>query len=139
MPRRGVAITQTKAPRRGRIKARSHVRRSPSFNAGTIKTGTATNSGSVATAPTITVTGPQTPATIYFQNATQGKTIWVNQTVGSGHTLTIDFSARTVTLDSSVLSGVLTVDSRWWDLSPGANTINSNVAATVTWRAASTN
>lgn len=134
MPRRAVPVQRYVAPKPRKVRAHSSARRNPAYRAGVVYTGTATNSGTVATNPTITVTGPVTPTSLFFENATAGKTIWINCAVGSGQTLTVDFGARTVRLNSTVQTNVLTADSRWWDLASGANTLRSNVAAAVTWR-----
>lgn len=134
MPRRAVPVQRFRAPRHRSTPQRSVGARNPSHRAATVYSGTITNSGTVATAPSISIAGPLTTPTVYFENATAGKTVWVNVTVGSGQTLVVDFAARTVTLAGVLLSGVLSVDSRWWDLAPGANTVRSNVTATITHR-----
>lgn len=136
MPRRAVAQQRITVPKRRPVQPRRRVRtvRNPSYRAATVYSATVTNGGIIATSPTISIAGPVTPSTIYFENATAGKTVWINQTVGSGQTLSVDFSTRTVTLSGTTVTGVVTVDSRWWDLAPGANTVRSNVAATVTHR-----
>lgn len=137
MPRRGTAV-QRNAPARRRpvtpVATRAKRRiRNPSYRAQTVYSGTVTNAGTVASPNfTISIAGPVTPSAVYFENATQGKTVWLTIAPASGQTLTVDFYARTVTLAGVTQSGVVTSDSRWWDLSSGANTIRSNVAATVT-------
>lgn len=134
MPRRAVSqqrSTQRRIPRRS---SGSTFLRNPSYRTATVYTATVTNGGSLPTAPSISIAGPVAAASMYFENATAGKTVWVNTTVGSGQTLTVDFSTRTVTLAGATLSGVVSVDSRWWDLAPGNNTVRSNVGASVSFR-----
>ena len=135
MPRRAVAVQRFTARRPAIIRARSRLRRNPAYRAGTVYSASVTNAGSTASPSfTVSIAGPVTPTGVYFENATQGKTVWISTAPASGQTLTVDFSTRTVTLAGSTLSGVVTIDSRWWDLSAGVNTIRSNVAATVTHR-----
>lgn len=134
MPRRAVA--QQRFVRRASL-ARSSVSthvRNPSYRAGTTFTATVTNAGTVVTAPTISYTAVGSWVSVFFTNVTAGKTIWVNQSLTNGQVLVVDFSARTVTVDGVAVSGVLSVDSRWWDLAVGANTIRSNVPASVSHR-----
>lgn len=133
MPRRAVSQQRftprrSLAPRRGR----SSVTRNPAYRAATVYSATVTNSGTVATAPTISYTATGSVASVYFLNATAGKTIWINQPLVNTDVLSVDFAARTVTLNGVTVSGVLSVDSRWWDLAPGANTVRSNVPASIT-------
>ena len=136
MPRAVQRMTQRRSPR-PRDGAHRNVR-NPSYRTATVYSGTANNTGVSATAPTITIAGPVAASTVYFENATAGKTVWINITVGSGQTLSVDFSTRVVTLAGVTQTGVVSIDSRWWDLAAGNNTIRSNVAATVTWRPAYT-
>lgn len=137
MPRRAVPQQRFVAPKRRPVKARSRVRRNPSFRAGTTYSGTATNLGTVATAPTFTYTSTGAYASVFLENATAGKTVWLAQALVNGDVLSVDFLARTVTLNGSTVSAV-TGESRWWDLAPGANTIRSNIPAAVEWRNAYT-
>lgn len=132
MARRGVAQQVHRAPRRQVTGGRSTSFRNRA--AATTYTATVTNNGSVATSPTISIDGPLTPTTVFFENVTAGKTVWINQAVGAGETLSVDFSTRTVTLEGVTVSGVVSVDSRWWELAPGNNTIRSNVGASVSHR-----
>ncbi len=104
-------------------------------------TQVATNIGTVSTKPVITVTGPvDTPV---IQNVTQGSLLKVNVVLASGDTLTIDTDARSVMLNGTASRrSSLSVDSTFWDLSPGANTIKYSAAAatastaTLAWRSA---
>lgn len=134
MPRRGVAQQVHRAPRRQATSGRTVNFRNPAARSATTYTATVTNSGSVATSPTISIDGPLTATSVFFENVTAGKTVWINQTVGAGETLSVDFSTRTVTLEGVTVTGVVSVDSRWWELAPGGNTIRSNVAASVSHR-----
>ena len=134
MPRRAVS-QQVYRARPTRQPSRSTTsQRNPA--AGTTYSGTVTNSGTVETAPTITVSGPA--AAPFFENVTAGKTVWVNVAVPSGQDLVVDFATKTVTLNGVTQSNAVGVDSRWWTLAPGANTIRSNVAASVSHRDAFT-
>lgn len=134
MPRRGVAQQVHSAPRRQATSGRTTTFRNPAARSATTYTATVTNSGSVATAPTISIDGPLAPTTVFFENVTAGKTVWINQAVGAGETLSVDFATRTVTLEGVTVSGVVSVNSRWWELAPGDNTIRSNVGASVSHR-----
>lgn len=134
MPRRGVAQQSFRAPRRQASIGRTTTVRNPAGRTATIFSGTVTNGGTIATHPIISIAGPVAPSTIYFENATAGKTVWINQAVADGQTLTVDFATRTVTLAGVSVTGAVSIDSRWWELAPGANTIRSNVAASVSHR-----
>lgn len=135
MPRRAVPQQRFTAPRHRAIRARSKSRRNPNYRTPTTYSNTVTNSGTVASADfTISIAGPVTPTSVYFENTTQGKTVWITLAPASGQTLVVDFYARTVTLAGVAQTDALTSDSRWWDLSAGANTIRSNVGATVAAR-----
>lgn len=135
MPQRAVRQQRSTQRRSARQrKGTTRFVRNPNYRTSTVFSGTITNTGTIATAPSISIAGPVVPASIYFENATAGKTVWINQAVASGQTLTVDFSTRTVTLAGATVTGVVTIDSRWWELAPGANTVRSNVAASVTHR-----
>ena len=132
MPRRVVAAQRFSAPARRAVRPRSSTLRNPLTQ--TVFSATVTNSGTVASAPVISIAGPLSTPTVYFENATADKRVTLNITVGAGQTLSVDFATRIVTLASVEQSGVVTVESRWWDLAPGANTVRSNVAASVSHR-----
>lgn len=106
--------------------------RNPSYRNPTVYTGTVTNAGTVATSPMITVTGPVSGASVFLENVTARQTVWVNVTVGAGQELVVNFSTKAVTLDGVALAAsVVSIGSRWWLLSPGANTVRSNAQASV--------
>lgn len=134
MPRRN-GFKQFVAPKR-RPKQRPHsrVRRNVAGLTASSYSATVTNSGTVESGRlTLTVTGPSS-AGVYFENATQGKTVWVDTTVPAGQALTVDFATKTITLNGVDISTTVTGESRWWTLSPGANTVRSNVAVSVSHR-----
>lgn len=79
------------------------------------------NGGTVASPPTLTITGPGTNFTI--QNITTGKTMKLNTTLSSGETVVFDVVDRTVTKGSNQnLYG--SFSGSWWELEPGDNEIN---------------
>lgn len=134
MPRRAVRqqrYTHRSRPSRPGV---SNAVRNPSFRGGSTYTATVTNAGTLPTAPTISYTATGSVVSVYFTNATAGKTVWINRALVNTDVLSVDFAARTVTLNGSTLSDVVSVDSRWWDLAVGANTVRSNVPASVTHR-----
>lgn len=135
MPRRAVA-QQRHAPPKRQVSSPSSrsVGRNPAYRAGTVYTAAVTNAGTLPTAPTFTFTSAASHASVYFENVTAGKTVWLTQALVNGDVLSVDFDARTVTLNGTVLTNVVTAESRWWDLAPGANTVRSNIAASVTHR-----
>lgn len=133
MPRRATSQQAFRARPVRRARGRVLHSRNPSFNDATAYSATVTNSGTLAVSPTITETGITGPTTVYFENATAGKTVWINVPAGSG-TLVVDFATRTVTFAGSTVTGVVADGSRWWTLAPGANTVRSNVSASVAHR-----
>ncbi len=102
-------------------------------------TQVATNAGTVTTKPVITITGPvDTP---FIQNITEGSFLKIGVVLGAADTLTIDTDARSIMLNGTASRrSALSVDSVWWDLQPGPNTLLYSAAAqtasiaTVTWR-----
>lgn len=100
-----------------------------------------TNAGTIATKPVITLTGPvDTP---FIQNVTSGAFLKFNLTLAAGETLTIDTDSRSVVLNGTASRrSALSIDSTWFDLAPGANTLLYSAAAftasiaTVNWRSA---
>lgn len=113
-------------PRRAAA-GRSIAGRNPAGRAGVVYSGVATNTGAVATPPTIEVAGPS-PASFFLRNATAGRTVWVSYAVPSGQTLVVDFAARTATISGSPVAAIAGAQ-EWWDLAPGANTIESSAPA----------
>lgn len=128
MPR---TVVRGRRPTRSR--SRSVVARPPRTYA--VFSATVTNAGTVAAGPSVDVAGP-TAAGWILRNATTGQTLHVNYAVPSGRTLTVDLKARTLTLDGgSVVTGAVDlVNSTWWTLAPGANTVQASVAAIVRHR-----
>lgn len=104
-------------------------------------TAVATNVGTYPTKPVVTLIGPvDTP---YVQNTTTGQFLKFNIVLATGDTLAIDFDARSVVLNGTASRrSALSVDSQWFDLNPGSNTLLYSAAgftastATVTWRSA---
>lgn len=133
MPRVGGSAHRTAAPRRGQPRQRERDFRNGSYTSQTVYSGTCTNSGTVNSFPTVTVTGPAGP-TVYVTNATEAKTVTLNLTVPGGQSAVVDFGARTVILNGVTQTGVLATGSSWWDLQSGANSVQSNYPAQVTWR-----
>ena len=128
---RAVPRQRFAAPKHCAIAPTSKVFRS---RPGTEFSGTVTNAGTAPTPPTFTYTSTGSYASVYFANATSGKAVWLTLPLVNGDVLTVDFSARTVTLNGSTVANVVTAASRWWDLEVGANTVRSNVPATVKHR-----
>ena len=96
---------------------------------------TVTNVGVVATSPSVDVAGP-TGAGWFLRNATSGLSLHINYAVPAGRTLTVDLKTRTLTLDGgTVVTGAVDLaNSTWWQLAPGANTVQASVPATVRHR-----
>lgn len=126
-----IVVARGRRPTRSRPRA---VTPRPS-RAGTVYSATVTNAGAVATSPSVDIAGP-TGAGFILRNATSGQTLHVNYSVASGRTLTVDFKTRTLTLDTgAVVSGVVDLaNSTWWQLAPGATTVQASVPATVRHR-----
>lgn len=78
------------------------------------------NSGKFETRPVITVHGPVTAPVI--ANATYGSRVSFSQvTLAAGDTLAVDFDARAGLYNGAYRSADL--DSAWWTLWPGSNTV----------------
>jgi len=116
----------------------------PNITFGNTSTGgeqSLSNAGSFSTSPTVKIVGPVTDPRLI--NVTSGDTFHWEGTVPSGSYLLVDMGTRTVLLNgtASRYSG-LTSASVFWDLAPGASSIqyraNAYTAstATVTWRSA---
>lgn len=138
MPRRAVPRQVFQRPAARRVHSGTRTSRNLNYRHSVVYTATLTNLGPVDTYPTATIAGPITAATVYFENATSVKTVAVATSVPNGQTLTVNFQARTVTLNGVDITSQVTIDSRWWALAPGANLVRSNVAATVTFRSTTT-
>lgn len=86
------------------------------------KTETITNTGDLPSAPVITAPGPFVDPKI--SNDTAGKYLnFDGLTVASGETLTVDMGARTAEVDGASVFSKLTLDSEFWDLATGNNTV----------------
>lgn len=84
------------------------------------KSGTVTNSGTVATWPKIQVTGPTTG--FYVRLGSQ--VVHVSYQVPSGQVFLLDFATRQATLDGNAITGlVYTAGSEFFQLEPGNNTV----------------
>jgi hypothetical protein len=84
---------------------------------------TASNVGSVATYPTISITGPITNPIL--TNATSGKVLSLTRTIAAGDRVDLDFTNRTIKTQagSSVYSSLNYTTSEWWPINPGSNSI----------------
>lgn len=80
------------------------------------------NDGGVEIYPIITLTGSLTNPII--TNQTSGLYLKINYTLAAGDTIIVDMRNKTMTLNnSSSLLSTKTVDSNWWPLSVGNNSI----------------
>lgn len=101
--------------------------------------GTIANAGNIGAPPTFVLTSPTN--TITLTNSTTSEVLTLTGLSGAG-TVTVDFSAKTVTAtsgDSNRYSAVSFPSSVWWELIPGNNTVAvSGATATngVRWRSA---
>lgn len=100
------------------------------------------NDGNFPTRPVVTITGPVDFPKLL--NASTGQHLTLNLSLPAGHTLVIDFDARTVLLDGTASRySALTPDSEWWEIGPGATlvqffgaTFQANARAALRWRSA---
>lgn len=81
-----------------------------------------TNAGDAYIYPQIKIEGKVTNPII--TNVTENKFVKINVTTSSTDELIIDLNERIVTLNGSSILSYRTLDSSWWGLSPGGNTIN---------------
>jgi hypothetical protein len=101
---------------------------------------TLTNNGTVATRPTVTLTGPLVDPVI--ANVTAMRSLSFTITLAAGDTLTIDFDRRTALLNGTASRGnTLTSSAAWWELAPGGNDVaftagGGTGTAEVRWRSA---
>ena len=84
---------------------------------------TATNVGSVATFPTISIQGPITNPIL--ANLTTGKTLSLTRTIAAGDRVDLDFTNRTIKTQAgtNIYSSLNYTTSEWWSINPGANFI----------------
>jgi hypothetical protein len=81
---------------------------------------TATNAGTIATRPVITLYGPLVDPVI--ANLTAMRTLSFTLTLASGDYLEVDFDRRTVLLNGTASrTSALTSTAAWWELAPGGN------------------
>ena len=99
------------------------------------------NVGTTSTLPVLTVFGPATNPTFY--NFSAGGALVLNYALAAGHFITLDFAEKTATLDgvTNIYSAVDFVNSQWWPMVPGDNSIRWNATGTtgssslrVNWR-----
>lgn len=83
----------------------------------------ASNVGSVATFPTISVLGPVTNPVL--TNSTSGKVLSLTRTIAAGDRVDLDFTNRTIKTQAgtSIYSALNYTTSEWWPVNPGANTV----------------
>jgi hypothetical protein len=81
---------------------------------------TATNAGTIATRPVVTLNGPLVDPQI--ANLTAMRTLSFTLTIASGDYLVVDFDRRTALLNGTASrSSALTSTAAWWELAPGGN------------------
>lgn len=102
--------------------------------------GVATNAGTVATRPTVTLHGPLVDPQIAHVDV--GRSLSLSITLASDDVLVLDFDRRTVLLNGSASrSSTLTSSAAWWELVPGGNDLQFTAgggdgSAEVRWRSA---
>jgi hypothetical protein len=109
------------------------------FGATSGGSATATNSGTMATAPVIVFYGPL--ANPRLTNDTTGQVMELALTLVAGEQVTVDMAARTIVQDESTnRMSAKTISSRFWGLDPGENQLRLTATtfdsgtASVTWR-----
>lgn len=94
-----------------------------SFVGGVDGSASVTNSGDIATYPTIRFNGPLTNPRLY--NDENGLFIQLNTTIDTGDYIIIDTLKKTVLENGSVNKlSTMTANSRWLYISPGENTLS---------------
>jgi hypothetical protein len=81
----------------------------------------AVNNGDVLIYPQFKIVGPVINPRI--TNMNENKFVQINITTGASDELIVDMGKRTVTLNGGSVLSFRTLDSTWWGLSPGNNTI----------------
>ncbi len=95
--------------------------------------GTATNTGTFAASPVLTVTG-SAAGPIVIANTTAGRTITVTTAIPAAQQLVIDFKARSILLNGVNRYDLVTGTPQWFDIAPGANTITYSGGGTPSLR-----
>jgi phage-related protein len=104
------------------------------------QTQTVLNSGSVATGPVVTITGPGSNLTI--GNLTTNQYLTLNYTASASDVFVLDLQNKTVTLNGTPARNFLSGLSQWFMANPGVNqfyfngtgTTPSVTTATVVWQ-----
>lgn len=105
----------------------------------------ATNEGTIATLPVLTVTAGSGGLTSFtVRNETTGQLVTIVLTMNEAEQLIIDMDAKTVLLNgtASRIDSRVLPDSTWWGLEPGDNVLtfttsgSSTATLAVTWRSA---
>lgn len=92
------------------------------FGASSGGSSTATNWGTMDTAPTVTFAGPIQNPRLY--NDTTGQVMGLDITLVSGDLITVDMKARTIVQgDTTNRMSAKTAESKFWTLAPSANLI----------------
>jgi hypothetical protein len=83
---------------------------------------TATNTGTIATRPVVTLRGPLVDPQV--ANVSTGRSLSLGITLATDDVLVLDFDRRTVLLNGSASrSSTLTATAAWWELPPGGSDI----------------
>jgi len=97
------------------------------------------DSGSYATKPVTTITGPL-PTGWHWDNTTTGDTLGLDITLGVSDVLVLDHAAETASLNGASISAAIV--GAWWPIVPGPNVLklfgdyDSRAGVTVTGRSA---
>lgn len=86
---------------------------------------TVTNSGKIATWPTVTITNGF--VNLALTSNTQGKAITLAFTATAGQIVTVDFRRRLLLVDGANMT--TNVTGTWWDLGVGANSVKYTVSS----------
>lgn len=88
-----------------------------------------TNAGTVATYPTITITGPAT--NVVITNTTTNKYLAFAGSLLAGDTLVIDLYEKLITLNGLAARNLLLGGSNWFGVEPGTTNVSFSASATV--------
>lgn len=107
------------------------------FGASSDSGAAAVNAGTIEAPWTATITGPMTDCRLVL--AETAAEVVIDGEVPAGSTLVLSSADRSVLLDGSPRQSWLTLSSRWWQLSPGSNTVRFRAASgsgtcTFSWR-----
>lgn len=95
--------------------------------------GTATNSGNYTTPVVITITASgATSINLTLANSTTGEFIHVTTALSSGDVLVIDTGLHSVKKNGVETRGMLSGNTQWWFLNPGANVLAATDAENTT-------